>query len=223
MEAVKNFLKQNLQLILLALCGVLVLAGILVIVFGGGGTDGWLKVMFVIFGIVVILLGCALAFYTAVISFSEKANFFLYNSKTKSNIPVEELDFERVNRKMTFLMANLVPTATKVWTENVFESRTEVFEDDSFVPLVAYKILYDLCDRANESIWNLYLLASPAIINSIVNGLELNNDGELGKAIKFLHENADGSYERTEKFLSDNKKYIQNKMIKYVKANINKF
>ena len=223
MEAIRKFLKQNLQLVLLALCGILVVSGILVIVFGGGGAVGWLKAMFIIFGIVLVLLGCSLLFYSAIVSTAEKANFFLYNNQTKSNISLDELDFERVNKKMTFIMANLLPSAAKVWTENVFKSRTEILEDDGFVPLIAYKILYDLADRANESIWNLYLLADGSIIDSIVSGLEMNEDSELGKAFKFLHDNAGGSYERTEKFLADNKKYIQNKMLKYVKNNINKF
>lgn len=217
-------MKQNLRLILLAMCGVLVVSGILVIVFGGGGTEGWLSAMFTVFGIVLIILGCALVFYASVVTTDEQENFFLYDSKSKTNVSIEELDFDRINKKMTQVMAVLTTKAAQVWTENVFENDNEVFEDDdSFVPLVAYKILYDLHDRANESVWNLYLMADESIIDSIANALELNEDHELGKAFKFLHSNAGGSYERTERFLSDNKKYIQNKMVKYVKANINRF
>ena len=224
MEKIKSFVKQNLQLILLVLCGVLVISGILVIVFGGGNSESWLKVMFIIFGIVLIALGCSLLFFAAIVGSDESANFFLYDGKTKSNVSIDDLDFETVNRKMTFVMTKLSSTASQVWTENVFEQENEVFDgDDSFVPLVAYKILYDLSDRANESIWNLYVMADASIIDSIVSALEANDDGDLGKAFKYLHENAEGNYERTEKFLADNKKYIQNKMVKYVKTNINRF
>ena len=224
MEKIKSFVKQNLQLILLVLCGVLVVSGILVIIFGGGDSDGGMKALFIIFGIVLIALGCSLLFFAAVVSSDESANFFLYDGKKKSNMPLEELDFEGVNKKMTFVMTKLSSTASDVWTENVFEQNNEIFSgDDCFAPLVAYKILYDLSVRANETIWNLYLMASPAIIDSIVAALEKNDDGELGKVFKFLHENADGNYERTKKFLTDNTKYIQSKMVKYVKANINRF
>lgn len=224
MEKIKNFVRQNLQLLLLVLCGILVVSGILVIIFGGGDSEGVLRVLFVIFGIVLIALGCSLLFFAAVVSSDESANFFLYDGKTKSNIPLDELNFEIVNKKMTFVMTKLSSTASQVWTENVFELDNEVFNgDDCFIPLVAYKILYDLSERANESIWNLYLMASPSIIDAIVSALEMNEDGELGKVFKFLHENSEGSYERTKKFLADNTKYIQNKMVKYVKANINRF
>ena len=78
-------------------------------------------------------------------------------------------------------------------------------------------------DRSNEAIWQLYLEADKEIIETIASALELNEDVELANAFKFLHENSEGSYERTEKFLSDNKKYIQTKMVKYVKSNIDRF
>ena len=224
MEAVKNFIKQNLRLILLVLCGLLVLSGILVFVFGAGSTSGFLQVAYVAFGVVLVLLGCALVVLAAVVGENESANFFLFDSKRNVNISVDELDFARVNKKMTFVMTQLAENASEVWTGNVFAEDHEVYGgENTFVPLVAYKILYDLGDRGNESIWNLYLMADSEIIDSIVAALELNDDHELGKAFKFLHSNAAGSYERTEKFLADNKKYIQNKMVKYVKANIDKF
>lgn len=224
MENIKKFVKENLQLILLVLCGLLILCGFLVMFFGAGNSDGFLKVMFVIFGIVLIALGCSLSFYAMLVSTNESANFFLYDPSTKTNIPVEELTFETVNKKMTYVMAKLVANASKVWTENLFTSNDEFFsEGKAFKPLIAYKILYDLADRANESIWNLYLMADSSIIDSIAEALGENGDTDLGKALKFLHENASGDYERTEKFLEDNKKYIQNKMIKYVKIHISQF
>lgn len=224
MENMRSFIKQNLRLILLSMCGILVVSGILVVVFGGGGTEGALSVLFTIFGIVLIVLGCALVFYASVISADEQENFFLYDNRTKTNISPEDLDFDRINKKMTQVMAALTSKAAQIWTENIFESDNDIFEeDDSFIPLIAYKILYDLHDKANDSVWNLYLMADASIVDSIVKALEQNEDHELGKAFKFLHSNASGSYERTEKFLSDNKKYIQSKMVKYVKANINRF
>ena len=224
MENMRNFIKQNLRLILFSMCGILVVSGILVVVFGGGGTEGALSALFTAFGIVLIVLGCSLVFYASIIGAAEQENFFLYDSHTKTNITPDELDFDRINRKMTQVMAALTTKAAQVWTENIFENDNEVFEeDDSFIPLVAYKILYDLHDKANDSVWNLYLIADASIIDSIVKALEQNEDYELGKAFKFLHSNAAGSYERTEKFLSDNKRYIQSKMVKYVKANINRF
>ena len=225
MDNFKKFVKQNLQVILFVLCGVIVLSAILTFVFGAGTSVGALKVLFVILGIVLMALGISFAFYAFLIGPTEKANFFLYDQKQKTNLSVDELDFELIDKKMTFVMSKLTANASKVWTENVFEGDSEVFADgdDRFVPLVAYKILYDLSQRANEGVWNLYLMADKSIIEALAAAIEFNNDEELANAFKFLHENAAGSYERTERFLADNRKYIQAKMVKYVKANIDRF
>ena len=129
MNGLKSFLKQNLQVILLVLCGLLAVGGILAFTFGAGNSDGALKVLFIIFGIAVILLGVALALLAFVVGSREEANFFLYDRELKSNLPVDELNFELVNKKMTYVMTKLTSTASKVWTENVFTNGNEVFED----------------------------------------------------------------------------------------------
>ena len=225
MEKLKSFVRQNLKLILFVLFGLLVVTGILVIVLGGGQSDGFLKVLFVIFGIVLELLACSVAFLAIVMGESEPANFFLYDGKKGANISLDELDFVRIDKKMTFIMTNLAESATDVWSRRViFTQNSDILrENEAMVPLVAYKILYDLAERANDNAWQAYLSADALVIEDISAALELNGDAELSNAFKFLFENSAGSYERTAKFLADNKKYIQSKMLKYVKANIEKF
>lgn len=225
MNGVKSFLKRNLQVVLFSACGLLTILGILTLVLFAGQTEGAMAALLIILGIVLILAAIAVALLALVTGTAEKANFFLYDSKLKANRAVDELNFEVINNKMTFVMSQLTPTASKVWTQNVFETESDVFADgdDRFVPLIAYKIIYDLSERANEGVWNLYLMADKSIIDAIAAALELNRDGELANAFRYLHENAGGSFERTEKFLADNRKYIQTKMVKYVKSNIERF
>lgn len=225
MSNFKDFMKKNLRIILAIACGICVIGGIVVIAFLAGSCDGWLKGMFVALGVLIIALGCLFLLFALTLGEGERANFFLYDAKTKSNIPVEAVDFALVNKKMTFVMTNVASNASAVWTENVFSEDNEIFAngDTVFVPLIAYKMLYDLCERANEDVWKNYVAADKSVVEAVASALELNGDNDLGRAFKFLHENADGDYEKTEKFLSDNKKYIQNKMLKYVKSNIDRF
>ena len=225
MNGFKSFLKRNLQVILCVLCGLLIVAGILTFIFGAGESDGVIKVLFIALGVVLVLIGISLALLAFAVGSREKANFFLYDHDKKANISIDELDFDTINKKMIYVMSKLTSSASKVWTENVFESNNEIFADgdDRFAPLVAYKILFDLSERANEGVWNLYLMADRSIIESIAAAIDHNGDEELANAFKFLHENAAGNHERTKKFLADNKKYIQARIVKYVKANINKF
>jgi RsiW-degrading membrane proteinase PrsW (M82 family) len=67
MNDVKRFVKQNLQIILFVLCGLFVIGGVLTFVFGGAESRGFLQIMFIIFGILLILLAAAFALLALVV------------------------------------------------------------------------------------------------------------------------------------------------------------
>ena len=96
-EKAVQFLRQNIQIILFALCGVLALAGVLTVVFGAIGSEGILCALIIILGVVLVLLGLAFAFLSFLLGSAEAANFFLYDNKLKSNRTLEELDFDTIN------------------------------------------------------------------------------------------------------------------------------
>ena len=68
MNDIKRFVKQNLQIILFVLCGLFVVGGILTFVFGGAESQGFLKVMFIIFGVLLVLLAAAFALLALVVA-----------------------------------------------------------------------------------------------------------------------------------------------------------
>lgn len=217
-------IKKNLPLILLILGGLSIVAGILVMIFGAGGNEGAIKALFVIFAILLMLLGCVVIYLTTILDGSPRPNFFLYDKAVGRNIFVDELTFERVNKRMTTFMAKLASNAREVWAKDVVGSDNELFgEGDVYRPLAAYKAVYDLIDRGSAQMWKSYLDADDDVIVSIADALAMNGDIELGKALRFLHKKAEGDYTKTEKFLSDNKNYLEKKMMSYVKNNIDKF
>lgn len=217
-------LKKNLPIIFLIGGGVFILAGILAWILLGNLTEGLVKVLGIISAIVMIVIGGLALYYAFFLSGGEKQNFFLFDSKTKTNIPIEELEFEQVNRKMTYFLTKISSNASELWKEDIVGSDNENFgEDDLFRPLVAYKMIFDLVDRNAEGLWKLYLNADEVVIISLTDAISVSGDNELARTIRYLHKNANGNYETTAKFLNDNKNYIQKKMMKYVKANIEKF
>ncbi len=219
-----NNMKKKLPLIFFILGGILILGGMLMLIFGASGSQGFLRVMFIITSVIMIMLGGVCIYFVSTISGKVDPNFFLYETATKTNMPLEDLSFDHVNRKMTYFMSHLANNAREIWEKDVVGSENEIFgEDNQFRPLAAYKVLFDLIDRGNDTVWQLYLSASEDIIVSISDALTVGGDAELAKAIRHLHKNSEGDAEKTRKFLSDNKLYIQKKMLKYVKQNIEKF
>ena len=224
MNQLTKKLRDNLPLIFIILGGLLVIGAVLVAIFGAGSSIGAVKVCYIILTALMAVLGCVCIYFTTIISGGEEPNFFLYETSTKTNMPVDSLTFEHVNKKMTYFMSHLTKTAKDVWETDIIGSENEIFgEYDEFRPLAAYKALYDLSTRGNDALWELYLASDDQIIVSLVDALAAAGDVELGKAIRYLYKNAQGNAEKTKHFLSDNCVYIQKKMLKYIKENIEKF
>ena len=224
MEQTIKKIKENLPLIFMILGGILIIGATLTAIFGAGSAIGAVKVFYIILTVLMALLGCACIYFTTLITGAEDPNFFLYETNSKSNMPIEDLTFDHVNKKMTYFMSHLTKTAKDVWEKDIIGSQNEMFgEYDEFRALAAYKVIYDLGTRGNDVIWELYLSADENIVLSIADAIACAGDAELGKAIKYLHKNSAGNAEKTKHFLSDNSIYIQKKMLKYVKENIEKF
>ncbi len=217
-------LKNNLPLIFLILGGLLIIGGILVMIFGAGNSEGLIKVLFILISVVMILLGCVCIYFITTLPSKSQPNFFLYDTASGTNMPVESLTFKHVNKKMTYFMSHIASNAKEMWTEDIIGSDSDAFgEEDIFRPLAAYKMIYDLVDRASSTMWQFYLDASDDIIVSVEDALASCGDTELGKVLRQLHKNAAGDYTKTSTFLNNNKTYLQKKMMKYIKTNIDKF
>lgn len=224
MNQLMKKIKDNLPLIFIILGGLLIIGAVLVAIFGAGSAIGALKICYIALTALMAILGCVCIYFASVISGGEDPNFFLYDTSAKSNMPIEQLTFDHINKKMTYFMSHISSTAKEIWEKDLIGSENELFgEENEFRPLAAYKALYDLSTRGNDAIWQIYICADDDIIVSVVDALALAGDIELGKAIRYLHKNAEGNAEKTQKFLSDNIVYIQKKMLKYVKDNISKF
>ena len=91
--------------ILLAVAAVFLIGGILILaLLTGQATSDVTLALTVMIGILCILLAGVILFvvYT---TFDNDPNFFLYDSKLKKNISLEELTFERVNSRMGYYMS----------------------------------------------------------------------------------------------------------------------
>lgn len=228
MEKIKNVIKNNLLLVLAITSGVLILGGVVLIVLGITLANTlFFKIMFIIMSVAMILLGCAMTYFILLIkdrnSEPDEPNLFLYDSASGKNMSVNVLDFELVNKRMTFFMSRATNNSIRaLWSGNIFEN-DELFDGvDELKSLLAYKMVYDLADKDIPALWDLYLNADASLISSIETQLR-NSGDEIGKYLVKLHATANASAEKSRKFLMDNKSYLEGKMLACVKNNIDKF
>ena len=180
------------------------------------------RVLEIVLGILMIVLSLAIGYYLLVTRDVEP-NFFLFDRAKKKNIPVENLTFTIVNERMSFFLTMVCDSAEQLWEENILESDRKLGYRRVYRPLLAYKMLYDLADKNNDSYWNLLLQASPATIASLASALGQGGEQEMVKAFTFIMENYRANPEKIKDFVCGNMRYIRGRMLGYIKKNIEYF
>ena len=217
---------KNTAIVLLVLAGLLILGGIALLLFLVPGAAAFFKVCMVIISILFILMGLGLL-YVLYLGRDNNPNFFLYDTKTRRNIPSDDLTFDRVNSRMSYFLTTLSTSQEKLWRDNILaDNGTGRFGvNDVYRPLTAYKMLYDLSELDRPEGWALFLCATPATIDTLLDALEENGEEAMSKALYHAYTSASGSndVEWLRDFLSGNAKYIRRRMLGYVQKNIDWF
>ncbi|MBP3666649.1 MAG: hypothetical protein J6K29_06315 [Clostridia bacterium] len=217
---------KNMAVVLLVVAGVLILGGISLLLFVVPGAASFFKVCLVIISVLCILMGLGLL-YTLYLGRDNDPNFFLYDTKSRRNLPAEELTFDRVNSRMSYFLTTLSTSQEKLWADNTLaDNGTGRFGvNDVYRPLTAYKMLYDLVELDRPEGWALFLCATPAVMDSLLDALEENGEEAMSKALYHAYTSASGrdDTEWLRDFLSGNAKYLRRRMLGYVQKNIEWF
>jgi hypothetical protein len=175
--------------------------------------------------IVVAILSLALAGelgYMLYKSNSVTPNYFLYDAKAKRNVSVNALNAQMVSTRMNRYFSKLATSEGKLWTEGILEDANCEIEDE-FKPLVAYKLLVDLAQMDQESGWKCFETASQGTVGFICDCLELNGEDEIAKNLRMMKAVQPFQVKYVRDYLISNKTYLQTKMLRYVRDNIEKF
>lgn len=211
---------------MLAVAAISLIGAILIFALGVPAAGSSLtKVLTVIEGILALAMAALLG-YIVLMSRDNDANFFLYDRKTCKNIKPEDLTFDRVNSRMGYYMSLISTSQEQMWCKDILGRENDHFgPEDVYKPLAAYKMLYDLIELDRQESWELFNEADSEVISSLIAALKMNDEDEMGKTVRYLHETAEGPHdiERLRDFLTGNAKYIRRRMLKYINDNLEWF
>lgn len=213
------------QLVLALFCAgaVLVIASIILIPVAciAAGSQFY-KVMLLLIAVVMLLLGCA-CLLAAYLHRSTEHHFFRYDAETGLNIAPDELDFNRVNRRLGTRLRSIFGDAVypTILQMNIFREETDSMgEDGVLAPLIAYKMLYDLSRYDRDEYWTLFVDADEQLIEDIAAELEGASEGRMAQTLIHIYEQSaeTGDIEDIRDFLTGNQKYLSRRMLEYVQA-----
>ncbi len=221
-----NPISKKLTPILFALSAVCVIVSIVLFAFlVPHAPSAFFTTCYVIMAILLLLLGVGI-FYLLFNSRDTEPNFFLYDTKTLSNIEPEDLTFERVNNRMGYFMTTLTTSQERLWSDNVLTVNPARFGvNEVYRPLAAYKMLYDLAEIDKPEGWRLFLCASPATIDALCAALRTAGEDDMITRLRYAYDNAADrdDIEWIRDYIMKNATYISHRMMGYVRKNMEWF
>ena len=175
--------------------------------------------------IVISLLCLALAVemgYMYWIENESAPNYFLYNSQTSRNIPVQKLNFQIINGRMNRYLAGYAPSVGKLWTDRILDNPYLEMED-KYKPAVAYKLLYDLAEKDTEIAWHCFELSSEETVEFLCLALEMNEDGDIANNLRQMKSAQPLNVKSVRDYLVNNRNYLKSRLYRYIYDNIRSF
>ena len=214
---------KKLQTILLLSVAAICLIAAIVLFVTMGSSDGYKKVLGIICGVLLMVLSVLFFLYWW-LARDTQPNFFLYNRRTRKNMPIQDLTPRIVLDRMTFFLTQIAKSPEMLWSGTVLERPNHFGHKGVYKPLVVYKMLYDLGEKEPDSeYWQNLEDASPEVIQIMCNTLERIGEKQIVQAFLLLREQEPIPGHEMKDFLRGNVEYFSGKMFAYVQKYIDYF
>jgi len=181
------------------------------------------KILIVICSFLLLTL-CVLYVYIIYLSIDREPNYFLYDRISEHNIPLSSLNWKIVDDKLNGYISEKLGGRIHLWTSNIIGDTKKYEYGGALQSLIAYKMLYDVAVSLDSDQSYFVLFESTELDNICTIGRLLEKNGDIDMARVIVgYRSRGGNVEKFRKYLRSNAKYIQSRMVLYVRNNIEKF
>ena len=166
----------------------------------------------------------ALAAGYSVYARNHKHNFFLYDKKMRKDIPVSELTFEIIRKKVVDYMS-LFKRGKKLYVGELFSDNSPL-NNEAMKPLFCYELLYQLAETKDAFAIKMFLGYGDECSRIFSKYLYENGDYELSSKIVYFFTQSKTSPSAEKDFadyVSSHKAHIEKQVVEYTKNNIDRF
>ncbi len=175
--------------------------------------------------VLLALLGAFIIFVMAYGTHLDKHrnNLFLYDKKTKKDIPVNELTVERIRERLVMQMA-VFKRGGKLYVGDLFENRV-IMVPEAIKTLFCYELLCEIADEKGADP-SVFLSFGAECADIFTKYLGENGDHELALKIKgyfFAYTDDKTVAKEFCEYIKSKKEYLQQNMLDFTVKNIEKF
>ena len=200
--------------------GLPVVLSIVVLIFGILNEHIATKILLIVAAVLLLALAGVLFFILFVLA-EKKSNFFLTDLETGKTVSVDKLNFAMVNDGMNVFLAERIDSESDVMTAEILTKHGIFGQRDVYRPLVAYKVLFDLSTENTPKAWASFYAMSEEAFTQLTQALNSVNDNNMARRLMQLRQMRDDA--RLADFIVGNQRYIQRRMLIFVKSNIEMF
>lgn len=200
--------------------GLPVVLAIVIFIIGLCNAHPLSKTLLIISSILLLLLA-GVFFILFFVLGEKKKNFFLTDEASGKRIPLERLSFDTVNFRMNSFIAERIDDEDELYSGKILLRRGIFGPRDIFRPLVVYKLLFDMAELDNSNTWNRFFAMSEDAFSRITGTLNSTNDSNMARRLMQLRQMRDE--ERLSDFITGNRRYLQGRMMLFIRSNVEMF
>ncbi len=208
----KNNLSENGKLLSL-LCA----AAALIFFIFACTAKGVLAVFLHIFW-VLSLGGGIYLLYAANKAKSARVNYFLYDRRRKKRIFPEAVTFELINDNLTHYLSPYIKEPVELWGGIPKRLQIQTQADELFLPMIAYRMLYELSLSEGAEILERFHGARETLIGGLCRILTAAGDADMAELIEKMKRNPETKDAHIVAFFQKNKTVFEGRMVRFVKT-----
>ena len=199
--------------------GLPVVLALVIFIVGLCSAHDITKILLIISAVLLLALAAVLFVLLFVLG-DGKTNYFLTDENGK-RMPFDRLTFDIVNFRMNVFIADRIDDEKELYSGQILLRHGIFGPRDIFRPLVVYKMLFDMAELDTTEGWNRFFAMSEDAFSRVTGTLNASGDNNMARRLMQLRQMRDE--ERLSDFITGNRKYIQGRMMLFVRSNIQMF
>lgn len=171
----------------------------------------------------VLLVTGGVILYLAHRAKKGRLHYFLYDRRRQISLPASELSFDRIREGIDLYIQDYSEDVVSLWKEVPQKLRIQLEGDTAFLPLVAYRMLFELSQLDAVDVLAVFEGADRRAVGYLCRAIRNNNDADMADYIFEMKTRMPSDSSRISLFFSKNRSLFEQRMLRYVEHHFEEF
>lgn len=171
----------------------------------------------------LLFVGGGVILYLSHAQRAKRKNYFLYDEKKGLNRSYQDLSVPLIQNGMDRFLGEYAANTDALWPDLPKALRTRLQQRPAFRPLLAYRMLLALSDKAAGEIVTIFTTADERVVGYLCRSISDGGDTKMADFLFELKQNAEKNEQRIAAFFRKNKQIFEERMLRYTELHLHDF